>query len=183
MSKHRTDNDPTGFYMKVDLRIASISEMNDIKVLDAFSGRGRIWKEVQKKHPGNIDITQIDTRIDKEGAYLKGDNSKFMGSINLSQFDLIDLDAYGIPFKQLEVVFKSNFKGIIHCTFIQSGMGMLPKKMLEKVGYSRAMIDKIPTLFSKKGIEILYKYLSINNIERLYLLSLGRKHYLYFKID
>lgn len=183
MSKHQTDNDPTGFYMKVNLRLSSISGMQDINILDAFAGKGRVWKEVQKSHPGKIDVTQIDTRIDKEGAYLKGDNSKFISSIDLHQFDLIDLDAYGIPFKQLELIFKSKFKGIVHCTFIQSGMGMLPKKMLEQVGYSKRMVEKIPTLFSKKGIEILYKYLSINNIERLYLLSLGRKHYLYFKID
>lgn len=181
MSKAPTDNDPTGFYMKVDLRLHSIEGMKKVRVIDAFSGLGLVWSEVKKRHQGEIEILQIDQRKDKPGAYLRGDNLKFLSSIDLSGYDVIDLDAYGVPFKQLELIFKAGFSGIVHCTFIQSGMGMLPRKMLEQIGYPKAMTAKCPTLFCGNGIEKMCNYLSVNGINHIFLLSLNRKYYFYFK--
>ena len=111
-----------------------------------------------------------------------GDNLKVMTSLDLKKFDIIDLDAYDIPFNQLQECFKQGFKGYIHITAIQSGMGSLPHQMLSKIGYSKKMVQNIPTLFSHKGIEKLKNYLYLSGVQSIEGYFIDRKNYFYFKI-
>jgi hypothetical protein len=112
---------------------------------------------------------------------LPGDNLKYLKSIKLD-YDIVDLDAYGIPFKQLEILFKRNYIGTIIVTAIQSGMGVLPKGMLHKLGYQQSMVDKIPTLFSRNGIEKLKNYLYLYGVKQITGYFINRKNYFYFTI-
>ena len=112
---------------------------------------------------------------------LTGDNLKVMPSIDLKKFDIIDLDAYGIPYAQLQEVFKQEYKGYVIVTAIQSMMGQLPIKMLEEIGYTKSMIKKIPTLFSSNGFEKLKNYLYLHEIKQITGYFIGRKNYFYFK--
>ena len=180
MSNQQTDNDSIGFSYKVGLRIETAKE-NQI-VLDCYSGHGHIWNEVKKRTSFKFSITSIDTRNDKTNVYLKGDNIKYLKAMNLDSFDIIDLDSYGIPFKQLEIIFKKKYKGIIHATFIQSGMGRINNGLLLSLGYTKTMIKKCPTLFSKNGYEKFKYYLANHSILKVNELSLSNKHYLYFKL-
>lgn len=182
MNKRRTDNDGVGFSYKVSLRIESLPNKKTVNILDCYCGHGFIWEQVKRKANRDITITPIDSRSDKTKPYLKGHNVKFLKSMDLTKYDIIDLDAYGVPFEQLEVIFDKQYCGIVHVTFIQSGMGRLNNKMLNKIGYTNEMIKKSPTLFSKNGFNKFCKYLRMNGISNIFLLSLGRKNYLYFKI-
>ena len=150
--KIQTDN--SYLAEKVQLRIESLPKKEVVTVLECFAGDGLIWKEVKRITKRNIKILRIDQKDDKKGIYLKGDNLKFLQSIDLDRFDIVDLDAYGSPFTQLlEIIHAKQFKGIVHCTFIQSMFGALNKRMLFDLGYTKAMIEKIPSLFNKGGIQ------------------------------
>jgi hypothetical protein len=182
LKKNKTDN--SYLSEKIKLRVDSILSQTKtkIKVLEAFAGDGLIWNEVKKQLIDcEIEILRIDMKLDKPGIYLKGNNLKFLPIIDLSEFDIIDLDAYGSPYKQLKILFEKEYKGIVHCTFIQTGMGNLDHKLLIEIGYTRAMIKKCQTLFTKNGQEKFEAYLFNHNIKEIQGFFFERKRYFWFK--
>jgi len=100
--------------------------------------------------------------------------------MDLTKFDIIDLDAYGSPFNQLEIIFNSNFEGPIICTFIQTMSGGLNKALLIKLGYTLAMIKKCPSLFNKSGFDKMKEYLGKNGVKTISFYSKSRKNYFSF---
>ena len=180
MKPKQTDN--SFFNDKVLLRLNNIPKKQSLFVLDAFSGSGSIWKDIQKKYPGKITTLKIDKEKKQEAFVLLGNNQKYLESLDLGVFDVIDLDAYGIPYQQLKTVFKKKYKGIIFVTFIQTLMGTLPFDFLEDLGYTKAMVKKCPTLFFKNGFEKLCSFLKINGVERIKYRQNNRKTYLCFSV-
>lgn len=183
----KTDNSYMGIKLKVrKLAIDNMPDKKRVRVLDAYSGQGLTWKTIHTDRP------QIDMLIDeielkgRPGVYLRGDNLKYLAGMNLSQYDIIDLDAYGIPYKQLEIIFsrrrQNGKKVIIIFTFIQTLFGVLPKGMLLKLGYTPKMISKIPSLFNRNGFEKFKQYLACRGIRRINYISVGQKHYGSFEI-
>ncbi len=186
MTNKKTDN--SHLQEKIKLRLESVIGIDKpiLTVLEAFSGDGLIWREVQKQSNKKISILKIEKKEGKKGVYLKGDNMKFISMFDFNNYDIIDLDAYGSPFNQLEVVFLKNFKGIVHCTFIQvcgmTGGNALHKKLLYQLGYTKEMIEKIPSLFNKNGFEKFKQYLAINGVKKIRFCSDENKHYLWSQI-
>ncbi len=175
MNKAATDN--SHFELKVKLRLDHLPDMDPVNVLDLFSGDGLIWTEVKQRVSKQINTLRIDIKPDKKGLYLKGDNLKFLQSLNLDEFDCIDVDAYGVPYKQLKEILSRNYKGIIFITYIQSVFGKLPKKMLMDLNYTAEMIRKVPTLFDRNGLLKLNNWLSLYGIKKVKRFSIERKHY------
>ena len=166
---------------KVALRAGHLPEKELLRVLDCFGGEGRIWKAVRKLTGKKIVTLPIDIReYDNTDFYLPGDNRAYLSTLDLSKFDVIDLDAYSIPFDQLEQVFTSGFKGIVFATFIQSIMGNIPYDMLVKLGFSTEMIKKCPTLFVKSGWRYFTEYLALRGVKTIWHRQHDRKHYLGF---
>ena len=177
----KTDN--SYFEEKVQLRIDSIPDKNTVFVLDCFAGTGLIWKEVQKRSSKEIKVVSIEKEPGKNKKALFGSNLKYLNILTLDQFDIIDLDAYGIPYTQLGIIFKKQYKGIIHVTAIQSGMGKLPKGMINELGYSENMIKKISSIFNRKGIDKLKNYLYLHGIQSIEGYFIDRKNYFYFHLN
>ncbi len=179
----KTNNDLSLLNSKIQLRINSIEHLKgEIKVLELFGGEGILWDQVKKETEKNIKVLGIDKNKYKR-IQLQGDNLKFMDSLDLNYFDVVDADAWGSPFYQVEKIINSDFKGIVHCTFIQTMMGQLSKEMLFKLGYSRTMIEKIPSLFNKNGVDKFKNYLAIKGIKEINIVSDNKKNYLYFSLD
>ena len=155
----------------------------EINVLEMYAGSGVLWDYVKKNSNKKINILKIEVKDNKKGVYLKGDNKKFYPLFNFENYDIIDIDAYGIPYQQLKAIFKKEYKGIVIVTFIQSVMGRLPNGLLEDIGYTKTMIDKCPTLFSKNGLDKLEIYLFQNGVNQITGYFLGRKNYFYFKLN
>lgn len=181
-SNKKTDNSFTK--EKIELRLDTVNKIkkDSINVLEAYAGDGIIWKEVQKRTDKKINILKIEMKGNKKGVYLKGDNIKFLPLFDFSLYDVIDLDAYGVPFHQLEVVFKKQFRGYVHVTYIQSGMGTLPTGMLNRLGYTKGMVTKCRTLFNKNGMQKMMDYLAINNVKSITGYFIDRKNYFYFNL-
>lgn len=179
----KTNNDISLINLKIELRIQSIQHLNGkIKILELFGGEGVLWNEVKKITKKDIHILGIDKNKYKR-VQLQGDNLKFIDTLNLNEFDVIDADAWGSPFYQVQKIFSQNYKGIVHCTFIQTMMGCLSKEMLFNLGYTDNMIKKIPSLFNKNGIEKFKNYLAKNNVNEIFIVSKNKKNYLYFNLD
>jgi len=177
MNRRQTKTDNSYLSSKVNLRMNHLPDKQSMKVLDCFAGKSKIWKEIKKRSVKHINVVGID-RI-ACGSALKGDNIKYLKGMDLTRYDIIDLDAYGIPFRQLEVIFRKKYRGILFVTFIQSMWGRLPVRMLEKIGYTRKMIKKCPTLFNRNGVEKFKQYLAMNGVKRILIINKNNKNYLY----
>lgn len=176
MNKVLTDH--SYFEEKVQLRLDGLPDANPLKVLDMFSGNGLIWEEIQKRTGREILILRIDRERGKRGAYLVGDNQKF--NFDFSKFDCVDLDAYGVPFRQLEKILSGPSRPRrVFITFIQSQWGTLPRKMLHALGYTDGMIKKVPTLFYRNGQEKFLQYLALKGVKKcqVYYTPDKRKNY------
>lgn len=183
MSSAQTDN--SHFEAKVKLRQDNLPK-GVCRVLDCYGGTGRIWDTIkQRNQKKKIEVLRIDKKKNRGGVYLVGDNIKFLGGLDPGQFNVIDLDAYGIPYKPLSLLFKRTHgrPTTIFATFIQSVYGGLPAGFLADLGYSRSMVKKCPSLFYRHGFEKLKQYLAANGIKEIkhYSEHAGRKHYLCFK--
>lgn len=166
---------------KIQLRQEVIKLVKHPKILECFAGRGVLYKELKKQN--SIKITSIEIEHNKNKyAHLTGDSFKYLKALDLTKYNIIDLDAYGIPFKYIDFIIKSGFKGYLIVTAIQSGMGKLPNGLLISLGYTKEMIKKIPTLFNTKGLEKLKNYLYIAGVNEIVGYFINRKNYFYFKI-
>jgi len=182
MSKQatKTNNDLSIKKKKIQLRLMSLPKKDTIMVLEAFGGEGVLWNEVKKRTDKKIKILSIDIE-NYNKVNLKGDNRKFLKGLNLNKYDIIDLDSYGSPSNQLEILFEKKYKGIVHCTFIQSFMGALNKNILQACGYSETMIKKCPTLFYKNGQQKIEAFINkFFNVTKITICSNHNKHYFYF---
>lgn len=182
MNRVQTDN--SHLEEKIKLRLDNLPPGDPLKVLDLFSGNGLLWEEIQKRTGRNILVLRTEKKPGKTGIYLIGDNRKF--EFYFSTFDVVDVDAYGIPFDQMEKIFRWPTRPrAFFVTWIQSGMGQLPHKLLEALGYSREMVKKIPSLFNRNGQEKLFQYLALRGVKKvkIYFTADRRKSYLYIGND
>jgi spore coat polysaccharide biosynthesis predicted glycosyltransferase SpsG len=167
---------------KIKLRLNLLPNKKEIRVIDAYSGKGTIWKNIQKRTESKILILKIDKEKKQNDFMLLGENEKFLSSLDLNKFDVIDLDAYGVPYEQLKIIFEKKYRGVVFVTFIQSIMGRLPNDFLIDCGYTLQMINKCPTLFGRKGWTLFKNWLSSHGIKKINYRCHARKHYLSFMI-
>jgi len=174
--------DNSFFTEKVNLRIDAIKNIKRPIILECFAGESKIWDKVQKITGKNLIVLRIEKEKNKGNRiYLQGDNLKYLKGMDLTKYNIIDLDSYGIPFKQLEILFKKQYKGIVIVTAIQSVIGCLPHELLLKNRYTKLMIRKIPTLFYRHGLEKLKNYLYLKGIKSITGYFINQKNYFYFQ--
>ena len=186
MSKRPVKIEHSHLEQKIQLRINHLPKKKKITVLDVFHGDGTIWRNITAKIDKEIAIIGIDKKGGGPGLQLTGDNVRFLKSMNLAIYDVIDLDAYGVPYQALKEVLRNCTvkKGTaIFLTFIQVGapgvQGVLPYAMLEELGYTRKMIKKIPRLFYRDGFEKFKQYLACNGIKKMAYIQKKSKFYIY----
>jgi len=173
----RTDN--SLLQTKVRLRIDHMPS-GAVNVLDCYGGYGVVWSEV-RKCTGRADITR--TGIDREPrpGCLRGDNRKWLLGMDLSRYNVIDLDAYGIPFDQLRILFERGYRGIVFYTFIQVGFRQVPFGLCDACGITQAMCAACPTLFGQLGWELWLQFLAANRVDETTFCEIkgsgSEKHY------
>lgn len=176
-------NDNSHLEEKILLRLNSLEKIDkpEIKVLECFGGDGVVWGTLQKRTDKKIQTLRIDLKGDRKGVYLQGDNLKFLLTLDLTGFDIIDLDAYGMPIDQLEILFQRKYSGVVHVTWIMSGAfgSRFPRAMMEKLGLYN-IYKKVPTLLSKNPIPLMHRYFLSNGIRAIQTVDLDKKHYFWF---
>ncbi|OHB75590.1 MAG: hypothetical protein A2Z25_14585 [Planctomycetes bacterium RBG_16_55_9] len=121
----RATTDNLFFRDKVELRKKFLPESKTIHVLDCFYGSGRLWNTIQSEtEDKKILVTGIDKK--RLPGILCGDNRKFLQVLNLSEYEVIDLDAYGNTFDQIEILLKRKYSGVVFFTWCKRGPGPYP---------------------------------------------------------
>lgn len=180
----KTDN--SHVIEKVELRLNHLPKKQSIKILDVCHGYGEIWKKIKTKTDKEFDVTGLEKRTIKQRNTLVGDNLKIIPSLDLSVFDIIDIDVYGSPAKQFEAIIKNGtYKKDVYffMTYIQRGFGCIDKVILKSCGYTDKMIKKIKSIFHKKPFEKLKIYLYNKGIRKIYRYGNDRTNYIFFKIN
>lgn len=180
-TKEKVKTDNSYLADKVGLRVKHLPKRGTITVLDCYAGSGRIWRGVKRRTGREIRVLAMDKK--NVGYHLPGDNSAWLESLDLSVFNIIDLDAYGVPYDQLKIIFNRGYRGIIFVTFIQSLWGIMPKGMLIDVGFSNEQIEKAPTLCNHRGWQYFMEWLSLHGVQKIYHRSHTRKHYFCFTLS
>lgn len=181
LNKGKTDN--SHFAEKIDLRLAFMPGKESIRVLDLFGGYGKIWDSVRAITGKNIDVDRIEKKDECGVSNMIGDNMKYLPVLDINKYDIIDIDAYGIPFEQIDNILGRKYNGEIFITYIQTMNGGLPKKMLRKLGYTNEMIRKHSAIFNKNGIDKLKNVLSLYGICSIFYVKRGRKIYARIKLN
>lgn len=181
MSKQATDN--SNFEDKASFRLQCLPDCSPVRVLDAFAGYGKVWEQVQfyRKDKQKFDVLSIERRRIERTPYLMGDNVKFLKTLDLASFDVIDLDDYGFPYEQLSVLFERQYKGVVFITFGATGGGNIHHGLLHELGFSDSMLSKIQTLFTRNPFARFCQYLSRHGIDAVDYISQGKIYYM--KID
>ncbi len=155
-------------YTKMRLRVENLPKKKVVKVLEAYGGRNIVWNSVKTKVSNkDIRVLSIDG-VETSGIQLRGDCQKFMTGMNLQAFDIIDLDAYSVPYKLLRIIFEKKLKDVtIFFTFTQTLTGRLHRGMLKEIGYTQKMIEKVPELFFRNGFEKFKNYLAFRGVRKI----------------
>jgi len=178
----KTDN--SHLREKIELRKLAIESIENPKILECYAGEGTLWQKVQEETGRTLDILRIEKEKYKcPLPHLVGDNLKYLNTLDLDKFDIIDLDTYGIPAKQIQVISESGFIGILLITCCLTYKGTIPRFILNRLGYTKEMIKKIPTLFSINGLQKFSKWLYYNRIKRIEGYFFYRKIYIIAKME
>lgn len=151
----KTDNDHVP--SKIALRVEAVERLGEprpIRVLDAFHGHGRLWDLTREALPEGWDVQlyRSDHQSRKPGT-LKIDNARLLEALDLSKFDLIDLDAYGWPTAQLRTVARKAPNTLVLTTRISRPLGQMPLVITRDLGMNLPK-GTPPTLILKLGDEL-----------------------------
>jgi len=118
--------------------------LKSVYVLDAFAGQGLVWKEVARQRP-NIEIVTlgIEKRKYINPDVIMGDNRKAMKGMDLTVFDIIDLDAFGCPWEQLAICAAQAPNVPVVLTHISVTLGPVPKGLLKAAGLPAAWYESM----------------------------------------
>ena len=169
---------------KAWLRFQMLSMLGkpQVTVLDAFAGSGQVWKRVQALAP-HIEIHRLAIEKRKSAAEpdaIVGDNLKVLPTIHLADFDLIDLDAFGFPNKQLAICADKAPDVPVVTTVIANHYAPTPYDVCDSLGLPRRWVersaDRPHLLFAKKRWTYWDHYLwslGYRHTQRLHLADFG----------
>lgn len=183
MSNLRKKTDNSHFAAKVALRMEAIKNLESVNVLDCFAGNNLIWKKIP--HDSYLGI---EKQKGKGELNIYGDNVKIIKSLDLSNYNVIDLDAYGIPGEQMIEIMENKTLAdevVIIYTATAMAFSNCSKKFIEKIGIEYDTWNKCRTLWNKHILYLWYFLLSekcgIKNINLIDIKDRNyRKHYGYF---
>lgn len=169
-----TDND--GFGNKVALRKKAIEGLEKICVLDLFAGENKIWAKIK---------TDSYLGIEKEkgkGKNIHADNRLVIPGLNLSQYTVIDCDAYGIPYEQIQLLYENGTMEpgtVIIYTCISGVLNRLSVRTLQdfelqeqykrsRVLYNPYSVEMFHAMLYSHGIDKVYCYVNKKNMRKEY---------------
>lgn len=99
----KTDNTRAALPAKLELRRKLIAEVaRPARVFDAFAGEGVLYHAVW--HEADSYVGCDEKWFRDERTVFVGDNRRVLRAIDLSAFNLFDLDAYGCPWEQAMII-------------------------------------------------------------------------------
>jgi hypothetical protein len=164
MNKARTDNS------RLDEKIYIREQVckDGYTILDCFHGEGRIWGDIEKRK--DIKVIGIEKERGKGFGALYGEAEKMLPALNLSNYNIIDFDAWGSPYQSIKAMFRNHTRMPGTCciyTFIQTGMGRAQKELLKIIGITEQMYTKVPSIYSNMAFDAFKEFLRKNGIKTI----------------
>lgn len=156
-----TDN--TNLKDKIRLRKMCTEDLDSLKVLDLFAGENKIWRNFKTDRYFGIEMEK------GKGRNLHADNLKVIPTLDLTDFNVIDCDAYGIPYKQMEALYKNPTlqKGTrIIYTSISNKMSRVSKECLIENNLYH-MYQKNEILFNRYAQELFFEMLRKKGVHKV----------------
>ena len=98
MSRQSTKTDNKSIANKIFIRKEAIKNLKEVKVLDLFAGRNVLWNNIKTDKYFGIEIEK------NKGKNLNVDVRKVFDNLDLSAFNVIDCDSYGLPFDLMKKI-------------------------------------------------------------------------------
>lgn len=183
MSKATTKKYSSNFKDKVAIRLQATERINDIRVLDCFHAKGELWNKIREYRNVN-DFLGIEKnkKLKSTDRVIYDNNIKVLREINIDNYNIIDLDAYGNPFEQMNIVFERCKKPkIIIYTFISFGISGIPKE----INVFKECSLKCKTILNSYLEDMFENYLYKNGVSEYFEikkneLSMTNKRYGFF---
>ena len=163
MKAHSISTDNTELKNKIKLRKLGIQGLDTVKVLDLFAGENKIWRNIKTDRYYGIELEK------GKGKNLYANNLKVIPSLNLSEFNVIDCDSYGIPFEQIGSIYKNKTlkKGtVIIYTCISNPLSSMNKQCLKMFNLEK-MYRKNRVLINKLSISLFFEMLRKKGIKKV----------------
>ena len=142
---------------KLYLREMATSGLRERNVLDLFAGKKEIWSRLEHSTYLGVDKKKV-----KADGVIRADNRKVIPTLDLSKFNVIDLDSYGIPSEQIGLLFENGtIRGgtVVIYTLITNKLVVMPNNLREYAEI-RDMYHKASTLFCGHNETLFYDWLA-----------------------
>jgi len=148
-----------------------------VRVLDAYAGDGEIWRWVTRWRP-DVEVTSIEKDPSRGKGAIRADNRRVLKAMDLTQFSVLDLDAWGQPTDQLAIAHDRGFDGVVFWTFIATyprGSHLL----LDAAAIPRAWSQIAPTtMFGQGGVfDLWVQFLAVRGWPRMAVTRAGQGRY------
>jgi len=167
---------------KQRLRSLATAHLKELNVLDCFAGHNLLWSKFKCKTYYGIEKEK------HKGRNLIADNLKVIPSIDLSRFNVIDLDSYGVPFPQILLLWKNGTLRsgtVIIYTAIFDTLNGLSRACTDYYGLTK-MAQKTTLILARHSDDMFYGMLynlGIRKVHRYTVMRISQhKHYGYFQV-
>lgn len=180
MNLHSTKTDNASIKSKIELRRRATTRLPALRVLDLYAGNNLLWSTFKKEKYFGVDIEK------GKGCNLPADSKRIIGSLDLSQFNVIDCDSYGIPFDVMQRLFQNKSlcdNTVIIYTAITNRLGGLNADCLKMFGI-RKIYKKCPSLIAANALDMFYGMLYNYGVKEVTFYETHGsfvKHYGYFR--
>jgi len=139
-----TENSHLRTKLRIRKQAVELIGKDSVNVLDAYAGEGVVWNRMRREMP-DVKFTTlgIEKRKYLSPSVIMGDNRKVMKGLDLTQFDLIDLDAFGCPWEQLTIAAQRAPHVPVVLTHISVTLGPVPKGLLKAAGLPSAWYESM----------------------------------------
>jgi hypothetical protein len=182
LSLHFIKTDNASLANKIELRKCATERLLALRVLDLYAGNNTIWNQIHTDRYLGVDSKK------GKGKNLLADSKRIAGSIDLSDFNVIDCDSYGIPFDVLVKIMNNKTlqdETVIIYTAITNSLSGLNLECLKMFGV-RKIYKKCHHLIARNALDMFYGMLYNNGVRRVtFLETTGSftKHYGFFAVD
>lgn len=179
MNLHSIQTDNARLANKIALRHRATADLDRLRVLDLYAGRNLLWSYFDKEKYFGVDIQQ------NKGQNLTADSRRIVETLDLSAFNVIDCDSYGIPFDVLYKLLQNDTLQdgtVILYTAITNRLSGLNLGCLQMFGL-RKIYAKCHGLIASKALDMFYGMLYNCGVRRVTYLEVKAsfiKHYGYF---
>lgn len=166
---------------KIFLRNEAVKNLTEVNVLDLFAGRNVLWSNIKTDKYFGVDLEK------GKGKNLEADSKKIFDSLDLSKFNVIDVDSYGIDYGLYKKILgrKDLQKPcVVIYTLITHSLIGLNKSGIEIFNLNK-IYSNAQGMFNEKSMKYFYNLLADYNIKKVNFYEVKdnfTKHYGYFVI-